>query len=105
MREADLLVAVGGRLGEITTQGYTLLDVPSPRQTLVHVHPDPGELGRVYEPDLADRLRAPGVRRRGLRARARGRRGAAGLGPERPAPTTSRISAMLRCRATSTSAT
>jgi acetolactate synthase I/II/III large subunit len=53
MQEADLLVAVGGRLGDITTNGYTLLDVPRPRQTLVHAHPDPAELGSVYEPDLA----------------------------------------------------
>ena len=52
VEEADLLVAVGGRLGDVTTRGYTLLDVPRPRQTLVHVHPDPGELGRVYETDL-----------------------------------------------------
>jgi acetolactate synthase I/II/III large subunit len=53
VREADLLVAVGGRLGDIATNGYTLLDVPRPQQTLVHVHPDPDELGSVYEPDLA----------------------------------------------------
>ena len=53
VREADLLVAVGGRLGDIATNGYTLLDVPRPRQTLVHAHPDPDELGSVYEPDLA----------------------------------------------------
>ncbi|HXV95982.1 MAG TPA: thiamine pyrophosphate-binding protein [Gaiellaceae bacterium] len=52
VREADLLVAVGGRLGDIATNGYTLLDVPRPQQTLVHVHPDPDELGSVYEPDL-----------------------------------------------------
>ncbi len=53
VRAADVIVAVGGRLGEITTHGYTLLEPPRPRQTLVHVHPDPGELGRVYEPTLA----------------------------------------------------
>lgn len=53
VEEADLVLAVGGRLGDITTRGYTLLQVPRPRQTLVHVHPDPAELGRVYEPDLA----------------------------------------------------
>jgi acetolactate synthase-1/2/3 large subunit len=53
VQEADLLVAVGGRLGDIATRGYTLLDVPRPRQTLVHAHPDPDELGSVYEPDLA----------------------------------------------------
>jgi acetolactate synthase-1/2/3 large subunit len=52
VREADVVVAVGGRLGEITTQGYRLLDVPRPHQKLVHVHPDPGELGRIYEPEL-----------------------------------------------------
>jgi acetolactate synthase-1/2/3 large subunit len=52
VRDADLVLAVGGRLGEITTSGYTLLEVPKPRQTLVHVHPDPDELGRVYEPEL-----------------------------------------------------
>ena len=51
--EADLLLAVGCRLGDITTAGYTLLDVPEPRQPLVHVHPDAGELGRVYRPELA----------------------------------------------------
>jgi acetolactate synthase-1/2/3 large subunit len=52
VRDADLILAVGGRLGEIVTGGYSLLDVPRPRQTLVHVHPDPAELGRVYEPEL-----------------------------------------------------
>ncbi|HXV33200.1 MAG TPA: thiamine pyrophosphate-binding protein [Gaiellaceae bacterium] len=53
VQEADLIVAVGGRLGDIATRGYTLLDVPRPRQTLVHAHPDPDELGAVYETDLA----------------------------------------------------
>jgi len=52
VQEADLVLAIGGRLGDIVTRGYTLLEVPRPRQTLVHVHPDPGELGRVFEPDL-----------------------------------------------------
>jgi len=52
IREADLLIAVGPRLGETTTQGYSLLRVPRPVQTLVHVHADPGELGRVYHADL-----------------------------------------------------
>jgi acetolactate synthase-1/2/3 large subunit len=50
--DADVLLAVGGRLGDVTTRGYTLLDVPRPRQRLVHVHPDPSELGAVYEPEL-----------------------------------------------------
>ena len=50
--DADLVLAVGGRLGEVTTRGYTLLEPPRTSQTLVHVHPDAGELGRVYEADL-----------------------------------------------------
>ena len=52
VRTADLLVVVGPRLGEMTTSGYTLLDVPDPAQTLVHVHPGAEELGRVYQADL-----------------------------------------------------
>jgi len=52
VREADLLVVVGPRLGEMTTSGYTLLDVPTPRQALVHVHPGAEELSRVYQPAL-----------------------------------------------------
>ena len=52
LREADVLVALGGRLGEIPTAGYTLVDAPVPRQRLVHVHPDPDELGAVYQPEL-----------------------------------------------------
>ena len=52
VQEADVLLAVGGRLGDVTTRGYTLLDVPRPRQRLVHVHPDANELGAVYEPEL-----------------------------------------------------
>lgn len=51
--EADLIVAVGGRLGEAPTAGYTLIEAPRPKQRLVHVHADPDELGRVYQPVLA----------------------------------------------------
>jgi len=53
LRASDVLVAIGSRLSENTTGGYTLLEPPTPRQTLVHVHPDPNELGRVYHPTLA----------------------------------------------------
>ncbi len=53
LREAELIVAIGARLGEMTTSGYALIEAPVPRQTLVHVHPDPEELGRVYQPTLA----------------------------------------------------
>ncbi len=52
VREADLLLVVGARLGEVTTSGYTLLDAPTPRQTLVHVHAGAEELGRVYHADV-----------------------------------------------------
>jgi acetolactate synthase-1/2/3 large subunit len=52
-RRSDLLVAIGARLTEIETQRYTLLRAPLPEQALVHVHPDPSELGRVYQPRLA----------------------------------------------------
>jgi acetolactate synthase-1/2/3 large subunit len=52
VKAADLIVLVGGRLGEMPSQGYTLLDIPGPRQTLVHVFPGVDELGRVYRPHL-----------------------------------------------------
>jgi acetolactate synthase-1/2/3 large subunit len=52
IRESDLVIALGIRLGEMTTSGYTLLEAPVPRQPLVHVHPDPEELGRVYQATL-----------------------------------------------------
>lgn len=53
VRTADVILALGPRLGEMTTSGYTLLRVPDPEQRLVHVHLDPSEPGRVYRPDLA----------------------------------------------------
>lgn len=52
VRDADLIIAVGPRLGEMTTAGYTLLEPPAPAQKLVHVHPDPNELNSVYRADL-----------------------------------------------------
>ena len=53
VKNADLLIVLGARLGEMTTGGYTLIDIPTPRQKLVHVHADAEELGRVYQPWLA----------------------------------------------------
>ncbi len=53
IKGADTIVLVGGRLGEIPSQSYALLDIPGPRQTFVHVHPGVEELGRVYHPHLA----------------------------------------------------
>jgi acetolactate synthase-1/2/3 large subunit len=52
IREADVLLVLGARLGEMTTSAYTLVEAPVPRQTLVHVHAGAEELGRVYRPAL-----------------------------------------------------
>ena len=49
--ESDLILAIGPRLGEMTTGGYTLLKAPRPAQQLVHIHAGPEELGRVYAAD------------------------------------------------------
>ncbi|MDP9900011.1 thiamine pyrophosphate-binding protein [Variovorax ginsengisoli] len=53
VKEADLVIAIGPRLGEMTTGGYTLLEAPKARQTLVHIHASAEELHRVYQADLA----------------------------------------------------
>jgi len=52
VRDADLIIALGVRLGEMTTGAYTLLQAPRPAQSLVHIHAGPEELGRVYTADL-----------------------------------------------------
>jgi acetolactate synthase-1/2/3 large subunit len=52
VKEADVLIAFGPRLGEMTTSGYSLLASPVPQQRLVHIHPDPQELGSVYQAEL-----------------------------------------------------
>jgi acetolactate synthase I/II/III large subunit len=53
IKEADLILAVGARLGEATTDGYTLITPEHPGQVLVHVHPDPDEFNHVYRTDLS----------------------------------------------------
>ena len=53
IRDSDLVIAIGPRLGEMTTGGYTLLQAPRSRQKLVHIHASADELNRVYEADLA----------------------------------------------------
>ena len=53
VKEADLLLLVGGRMSEMPSSSYTMLNIPVPKQTLVHVHPGAEELGRVYAPTLA----------------------------------------------------
>jgi len=59
IKDADVLVVLGARLGEITTAGYTLLEIPDPKQFLIHIHPSPDELGSVYRPDLPIAAGAP----------------------------------------------
>jgi acetolactate synthase-1/2/3 large subunit len=63
IRQADLIIAIGPRLGEMTTSGYTLLAAPVPHQRLVHIHPDPNELGSVYQGELMIASGAPQVTR------------------------------------------
>ncbi|MGI9482538.1 MAG: thiamine pyrophosphate-binding protein [Hyphomicrobiales bacterium] len=61
IKDTDLLLVLGARLGEMTTSGYTLVDIPSPKQRLVHVYPGPDELGRVYRPDIAINASVPSL--------------------------------------------
>jgi acetolactate synthase-1/2/3 large subunit len=53
MKDSDLIMAIGPRLGEMTTGGYTLLQAPKAAQKLVHIHASAEELNRVYQADLA----------------------------------------------------
>jgi acetolactate synthase-1/2/3 large subunit len=52
VKEADLLIAIGPRLGEMTTSGYSIINAPLPQQTLVHIHASPEELGSVYQAEM-----------------------------------------------------
>ena len=61
VKNADLIIAIGPRLGEMTTGGYTLLASPVPSQRLVHIHADPEELGSVYQADLMIASGAPQI--------------------------------------------
>ena len=73
VKAADVIVLVGGRLGEMPSQSYTLLDIPRPRQTLVHVFPgDRGARPRLRA-GARDQRHPDRVRRRARRARAAGR--------------------------------
>jgi acetolactate synthase-1/2/3 large subunit len=53
IKESDLILAIGPRLGEMTTGGYTLLQAPKPAQKLIHIHASAEELNRVYQADVA----------------------------------------------------
>jgi acetolactate synthase-1/2/3 large subunit len=49
---SDCVLVLNARLGEMTTGGYSMFDIPKTKQYLIHIHPDPNELGRVYQPDI-----------------------------------------------------
>ncbi|HLY80841.1 MAG TPA: thiamine pyrophosphate-binding protein [Caulobacteraceae bacterium] len=53
VKAADLVIVLGERLSEVTTQGYTLWDIPAPQTKLVHIYPEASEIGRVWQPHLA----------------------------------------------------
>ncbi|MBX5157737.1 thiamine pyrophosphate-binding protein [Rhizobium sp. NZLR8] len=53
IKESDLLILLGARMSEMPSSSYTLIDIPYPQQSLMHIHPDASELGRIYRPDLA----------------------------------------------------
>jgi acetolactate synthase-1/2/3 large subunit len=53
IQASDCLLVIGARLGEMTTGGFTLIDIPCPSQSMIHVHPGAEELGHIYQPELA----------------------------------------------------
>jgi acetolactate synthase-1/2/3 large subunit len=59
VKDADLIIALGPRLGEMTTGGYTVIEAPVPRQRLVHIHADAEELGSVFQAELMIASGAP----------------------------------------------
>ena len=61
VKDADLLIVLGSRLGEMTTSGYSLVDIPNPRQKLIHAYAGPDEPGRVYRPDIAINASMPSL--------------------------------------------
>lgn len=59
LRDADLVIALGTRLGDIATGSYALIDPAAPGKRIVHIHPDPDELGRIFRPDPGIAVSAP----------------------------------------------
>ena len=64
VKESDLVIAAGARLNELTSQGYTLFDIPVPQMKLVHAYPGAEEIGRVYRPHLGIHAAPQAFRRR-----------------------------------------
>ena len=83
VQNADLIVLIGGRLGEQPSQGYTLIDIPAPRQTFVHVFPGVEELGRAIGRNLRSMRRQTPLL---LRSRGSSRRRFCGGAIERSWP-------------------
>ena len=95
IREADVILAVNARFGEMTTDGYTLLSVPVPSQRLIHVHGSDREIGKIYQPEIgihagpnafAAALRPVAGGWAAWRARARGGYEASFAAPAQPSP-------------------
>jgi acetolactate synthase I/II/III large subunit len=61
LRAADALLILGARMGETATNGYTLIDPAAPAKTILHIHPDPDEIGTVYQPSDSLVATAPDV--------------------------------------------
>ena len=99
---ADLILAIGLRFGEILTEGYTLFDVPDPRQRLIHVHPSDAELNKIYTAYLPVQAHPDLLMPALAAARARRHRGLGARAPRPPAPPGSRASPPRRSRASST---
>ena len=76
IKASDLVVLIGGRLGELPSQSYTLFDIPRPQMTFVHVHPGAEELGRVYSPHLPINATPTAFAARAGQSRSAGRAGA-----------------------------
>ena len=53
IQDADVILAINNRFGEMSTDGFTLLDAPHPKQRLIHIHAAEGELGKTYQPEIA----------------------------------------------------
>ena len=70
VKSADLVLAVGSRIGEITSQSYTLMGIPDPGKTLIHVHPGSRGIGPRIPPDAGNPVRHARVRRGRRHARA-----------------------------------
>ncbi len=95
IRNADVLLGIGIRFGEMTTGAYQLFDVPVPKQKIIHVHASDLELGKIYQPDLAIQC---GVNEFAMalspvkgdwanwRADGRAKRRVAEVAPEQPSP-------------------